>query len=148
MTDKFDSFPDLLRHALAGRLPASDDMLDLFAEDLVFEFPYAPAGLPQRLVGRQALADHMASLGPLIAFGSLCLDAVHRAGDTFVIEFRCCGHGRQTGRPYDQSYISVITLRNGRIARYRDYWNPDVVTSALGGAEAAARAFTRNPGDG
>lgn len=32
-------------------------------------------------------------------------------------------------------YISVITVRDGEIADYRDYWNPLAVAAALGGAE-------------
>jgi ketosteroid isomerase-like protein len=46
-----------------------------------------------------------------------------------------------TGAPYNQLYISVVTLRDGRIAHYRDYWNPLVVLTALGGTEAAAAAY-------
>ena len=29
-----------------------------------------------------------------------------------------------TGAPYEQSYVSVLTVRDGLIVRYRDYWNP------------------------
>jgi ketosteroid isomerase-like protein len=31
---------------------------------------------------------------------------------------------KDTGEPYDQSYVGVLTAREGRITRYRDYWNP------------------------
>ncbi|WP_235932015.1 hypothetical protein [Cereibacter sphaeroides] len=49
MNDKFDSFSGLLRGALGDRLMAGSDMVDLFTEDVLFEFPYAPEGLPRRL---------------------------------------------------------------------------------------------------
>lgn len=141
MTDKFDTFSGLLRGALGKRLAPADDMPGLFTDDIIFEFPFAPEGLPRRLEGRAALTAHMARLGPLIAFGDLVLEAVYPSGETVVLEFSCAGAGKATGLPYDQHYISVITLRDGRIAHYRDYWNPLTVLSALGGAEAAVAAY-------
>lgn len=44
------------------------------------------------------------------------------------------GHVIETGLPYRQSYISVIETRDGRIVRYKDYWNPLVVKRPLGGS--------------
>jgi len=141
MADRFDRFSDLLRAALGDRLAPADGMLGLFAPDVVFEFPYAPDGLPRRLEGRAALAAHLERLGPLLTFGPMELGAVHAAGETVIFEFSCTGAGVRTGAPYNQRYISVVTLREGRIAHYRDYWNPLVVLEALGGAEAAAAAY-------
>jgi hypothetical protein len=141
MSDKFDSFSDLLRAALGDRLDPADSMLGLFAEDVIFEFPYAPDGLPKRLEGSAALAAHLARLGPLLSFGTMELGNVYADGATVIFEFSCTGKGLATGAPYDQAYVSVVTVRDGRIAHYRDYWNPLVVLTALGGAEAAAAAF-------
>jgi ketosteroid isomerase-like protein len=141
MADTFDSFSDLLRAALGDRLVSSDSLVGLFTQDVVFEFPYAPEGLPKRLEGTAALAAHLERLSPLLSFGPMELGKVHAAGDTVIFEFSCSGVGVATGAPYDQLYISVVTLREGRIAHYRDYWNPLVVLTALGGTEAAAAAY-------
>ena len=141
MADKFDHFSDLLCAALGERLHPADSLLGMFAEDVIFEFPYAPDGLPKRLDGRAALSAHLERIGPLLSFGTMELGDVHAAGETVIFEFACAGAGTKTGEPYNQSYISVVTLRDGRIARYRDYWNPLVVVQALGGPEAAAAAF-------
>lgn len=51
-----------------------------------------------------------------------------------IAEFQCDGHVVETGLPYRQSYISVIETRDGRIVRYKDYWNPLVVKEAFGGS--------------
>lgn len=141
MDDKFDSFSGLLRGALGSGLGTGPEMVDIFAEDVVFEFPYAPDGLPKRLEGLPALADHLARLGPMLELGEFTLHEIHPSGETVILEFSCRGQGVATGLPYDQDYISVVTLREGRIARYRDYWNPLVALSALGGAKAAAKAY-------
>ena len=141
MADTFDSFSDLLRAALGDRLASSGSLLGLFADDAIFEFPYAPDGLPKRLEGTAALAAHLERLGPLITFGPMELGKVYAVGETVIFEFSCSGEGVATGAPYNQLYISVVILRDERIAHYRDYWNPLVVLTALGGTEAAAAAY-------
>ncbi|KHA51405.1 nuclear transport factor 2 family protein [Sulfitobacter geojensis] len=148
MNDKFDSFSDLLRGALGSRLTISQEMADFFTQDVVFEFPYAPEGLPRRLDGMAALADHLMRLEPMLKLSEFTLHAVHPSGDTVILEFSCEGSGISTGLPYDQNYISVVTLRDGRISRYRDYWNPLVALSALGGAQAAAMAYAGEKANG
>ena len=120
MNDKFDSFSGLLRGALGDRLRAGSEIVDLFTEDVVFEFPYAPDGLPRRLEGLPALAVHLARLGPMLELGTFTLHAVHRSERIVVLEFSCRGRGAATGLPYEQEYISVVSLRQGRIAHYRE----------------------------
>lgn len=134
MARKFDSFGDLLKAALSPPLIRADEFLELFAKHVIFEFPYAPDGYPERLVGRDQLAAHLARLAPLLRFDGFELEATHACGDTFVLEFTCEGSSVETGVAYNQSYISVVTLREGRIARYKDYWNPLVALAAIGSA--------------
>ena len=147
MTRKFDSFSGLLCGALGEHLEPGEEIGDLFAENIVFEFPYAPEGLPRQLRGKVALIDHLARISPLLEFGEMTLHRVHPSGDTVVLEFSCMGRGRRTGAPYHQRYISVVTLSDGRIVHYVDYWNPLVLLSALGGSEAARTAFAEGVAD-
>lgn len=138
MTDKYDSFTDLLRGALGTLLTPAEDFLQLFTNDIVFEFPYAPLGMTSRLEGRIALAEHLVHLGPLLEFGQFTLHSAHTDRNTTFLEFSCQGKGKLTGHPYDQAYISVVTTCNGRISRYRDYWNPLVLLAALESSETTA----------
>ena len=55
--------------------------------------------------------------------------------DTVVLEFFGRGEGVITGEAYEQRYISVIRLRDGRITHYKDYWNPIAVLQAVKGSE-------------
>ena len=148
MPRKFDNFADVLRSALGDRLIDEATTLELFTEDVIFEFPYAPEGLPRKLVGRPVLAQHFARLAPHLEFGELTLREVYPGEHAILFEFSCRGRGKTTGAAYDQDYISVVRLREGRISHYRDYWNPLVVLSALGGAEKAAAAFAEEATDG
>ncbi|MGA5117291.1 nuclear transport factor 2 family protein [Streptomyces pseudogriseolus] len=71
---------------------------------------------------------------------------IHETVDpTLVIaELRCEGVALKTGRPYNQTYISVVETRDGRIGRYVDYWNPLVAMEALGGSADMVTAFSRD----
>ncbi|MFK0293486.1 nuclear transport factor 2 family protein [Streptomyces sp. NPDC090442] len=52
--------------------------------------------------------------------------------DTIVVEFTADGLTVRTGAPHRLDYIAVITVRDGLIAHYRDYWNPLAAASAAG----------------
>ena len=141
------AFSAMISRALGDLLaPGADGFAAMMAEDGVMEFPFAPPGLPARLEGRDAIAAHLAGLPALLSIESLSEPEVHlgRDGETAVLEFDCRGRAVATGRPYEQRYVSVITVRDGRIARYRDYWNPLVVLDSLGDGAIPSRA----PGDG
>lgn len=137
--DLFPSLSSVLRDALGERL-ASDAtrLLDMMADDIVFEFPYAPPGGVKRLGGKAALAAYLPGVASLITIDTLTVTALHPCCDpeVVVIEFAATGRGTATGAPYDQLYISVVRVRGGRIVHYRDYWNPLVVMAATSGVEA------------
>ena len=51
---------------------------------------------------------------------------IHQTTDpeTIVVEMRGVGRLVETDAPFDMTYIAVVTVRDGRITSYRDYWNP------------------------
>jgi len=137
MAEDIESFSDMLRQGLGARLDAkAESFVDMVADDVVMEFPYAPPGMATRLESKAAIAEHLQELGGMLAFDRMTTSVVHASTDpeVFILEFTGHGTGVETGEPYDQQYISVIRLRDGKIAHYRDYWNPLVVLRALRGA--------------
>lgn len=137
------SFGAMLRNALGDAVisEAGENFLEMCAEDIVFQFPFAPDGAVRELRGREVLAAYLPKAGRLINFESMSPAITHRYddGETFVLEFSCKGAGA-AGR-YDQTYISVIEVRNGRITQYRDYWNPLVLLNAVGGIDHLRSGF-------
>jgi ketosteroid isomerase-like protein len=119
-----------LRLTAAGE---TEKWADLFAADGVLEFPYAPQGVPKRLQGRDALIAHMRAFPD--TFDVTFVDLVFH--DTIdptlaIAEFRSEGVALPTGKPYDQTCISVLRVDDdGRITSYLDYWNPLVAIEAL-----------------
>ncbi|MFI7500590.1 nuclear transport factor 2 family protein [Streptomyces sp. NPDC049687] len=118
-----------LRLTAAGR---TDEWVKLFAPDAVLEFPYAPAGVPQRVTGRDALRAHMSNFPE--TFDVEFVDLVfHDTVDPSLViaEFRSKGTALPTGKPYEQTCISVVRTDDGLITHYLDYWNPLVAIEAL-----------------
>lgn len=128
-----------LRLTAEGRL---EEWLDLFTADAILEFPFAPVGVPARLQGRAALSDHMTHFPE--NFDVEFVDLVfHETTDPnrVVAEFRSTGLAVPTGKPYEQTCISVVyTDDQGRIVRYVDYWNPLVAITALTPDETSDQA--------
>ncbi|MCS0604882.1 nuclear transport factor 2 family protein [Streptomyces sp. LP11] len=119
--------PDLYRHSL--RLLLDKDIagwVGLWAEDGVMEFPFAPEGRPRRLAGRAAVAAYMRPYPDHIDLHDFPDVLIHETTDpeTIVVEMRAVGRLVATGGPFEMTYIAVVTVRDGLITSYRDYWNP------------------------
>src|SRR5271155_3260992 len=118
MTDPVKSFSTMLRQTLGEQLkPGAETFVEMVAEDGVMEFPFALPS-PRRVEGREALAAHIAFLAGRIEFLSVSDVVKHATGDpeVFILEFAGSGRAVATGEPFEQRYISVIRLRDGRIA--------------------------------
>ncbi len=137
MTDTVQAFSAMLRETLGARLaPGVETFVEMFAEDGVMEFPYA---LPsaRRVEGRQALEAHLKLLAGMVELLDVSEVTKHQTSDpdVVVLEFASSGRAVATGAPFEQRYISVIRLRDGHIAHYRDYWNPLAILRTMRGAE-------------
>lgn len=147
-TDQFPSLSALLREGLGDRLaPDAETLLDMVTEDIAFEFPFAIPGGVTGVQGRAALAEYLPKVGQLFTVEALILERafVSADGRHAVLEFQGKAHANATGARYDQSYVSVLDLRDGRISRYRDYWNPLTVLAATDGAEAVNAVLRAAP---
>jgi ketosteroid isomerase-like protein len=112
----------------------TDAVADLWAEDGTAEFPFATGSSPRQLAGREEVRSYMAALPELVDVREIPAITVHHTErpDTVVVEFTGTGHTVRTGEPYRLDYIAVITVQDGLITRYRDYWSPLAVAEAAG----------------
>ncbi|MGW2342614.1 nuclear transport factor 2 family protein [Streptomyces sp. NPDC001661] len=118
---------ELFRHSLKLLLDKNiAGWVGLWAEDGVMEFPFAPPGWPPRLDGREAVASYMRHYPDHIDLHDFPELRIHETTDprTIVVEMRGVGRLIETDRPFDTTYIAVVTVEDGRITSYRDYWNP------------------------
>lgn len=136
--DLFPSLSEILRKAIGPTMRADAlDFLSMCADDIIFEFPYAPDSGVSRLEGKAALAAYLPKVAELVDIEAMELRATYRdlESETFIIEFKAIGTSRLNQEPYHQDYISVVELRDGLIARYKDYWNPLIVMQIANSGE-------------
>lgn len=143
MINKYPTLFELVHAALGDKATEATNFLDLFTDNAVLDYPFAPPGTPQQIVGKESIAAHAIRLAPLLEFGDFTLGSVYQLTDVVIFEASCRGRGTETGLPYNQHYICVLHLRSGKIARWQDYWNPQVLIAALGGQAEMAKAYSR-----
>ena len=104
---------------------------DLWATDGTMEFPFAPPGWPARLDGREAVREYLRGYTDVFDIKTFAEKTVHETTDpeVIVVEMEVEGVLVRTGESYRNRYISVIMVRDGHIAGYRDYWSPAAVTA-------------------
>ena len=54
------------------------------------------------------------------------------AASVVVLEYEVHGESVQTGRPYDNRFVSVVTIKDGKVTWWRDYLDPVAVFDAAG----------------
>ncbi|WP_328449552.1 MULTISPECIES: nuclear transport factor 2 family protein [unclassified Amycolatopsis] len=126
----------LLKHDMAG-------FAGLWAEDGVLEFPFAAPGYPARVEGREAIADYLRGYPDLLDVRAIAAKTVHETADpaVVVVEMTVAGVVVATRKPYELSYIAVLTVADGEIRHYRDYWSPLAAAELMGGVDELTAAF-------
>jgi len=108
---------------------------DAIAPDAFFEFLYDFPGWPRTIRGRAALMNQFAGYGKNITLHSSGGLVVHRSQDPRVVILEYEVHGKvvATGVPYDNRFISVLTIENRKIVHWRDYMDSLAAWRALSG---------------
>jgi len=127
-----DPFFDIVQQGLAG-LVDGDHYFETIADNAVFEFRYIFPGWPRKLNGREALMALYAGYGNNIVRHGADALVVHRSQDPRVVILEYDVHGKiiRTGAPYDNRFISVVTIENRRIVQWRDYMDSLTAMTSL-----------------
>ncbi|MFW0716431.1 nuclear transport factor 2 family protein [Pedobacter sp. N23S346] len=138
---KNSSAVQLLRNSLDAFL--AKDMKgwsELCAPDVVAEFPFAPEGSQARFEGREALYAYLKDYPSYIDVKSLPNIKIYGTDDANVAiaEWSASGVVIGNGNPYEMSYATFVTFREGLIVNYREYWNPQAFMKAMSGGSFAA----------
>lgn len=121
------TLPAWLADALqALKIGDIESYMTIYASDGVHEFPFAPAGRPQRLQGRDEIAAYMGRLPTLIRFGTMRILSVRELGDELIVEARGSHHRLPDDEPFNLGYVWFITRVSGKVKRFRDYMSPIV----------------------
>ena len=128
-----DPFFRIIEGGLAGFVDGRH-FFDLLAEDVIFDFVISVPGYPRRVEGRRAVAELYRGYGSTMVLQSADELAVHRDHEASVIVLEYAVHGQavHTGRPYDNHFVSVITIKDRKVTHWRDYLDPVAVFNAIG----------------
>ncbi len=123
---------EVVRQLIAriGRLEV-DAALELLADDLVLELPFRGDGGPRRLEGDAArrFIRAMPKLFATLPFHDIVVHGALPSGQV-VAEYASDGT-THTGRSYRNTYVAFFGVRDGRIATWREYFDPSVVDAAF-----------------
>ena len=99
----------------------------LLAQDAVFEMPYAPEGFERKIVGRDAIIAFVETVPSIIDAENL--HDVRLETDMVI---------KPTNAEYRNVYVSRFTVRDGKITRFAEHYDPIRLVVALGGTVQGA----------
>ena len=104
-----------------------------WADDATIDFVYTPDGFPSHFSTSQQiddLAEMFCGAVKRLAFHDVRVEPLLE-GDRVLVEFK--GDGQlHNGNPYRNTYIGVFEVRDGKIQRHREFFDPNVVAEAFG----------------
>jgi uncharacterized protein len=119
---------------------------DLFAQDGVLRYPFAPPGMPREVRGREAMREYHLAASSLRSMLEIeGVDVVVRETDdpeVVVAEIEHHGHSHATGGAYRFRALGVIRVRAGEIVEYDDYMDPIAMAAMLGRTPDLVAALT------
>jgi ketosteroid isomerase-like protein len=121
--DKFrplDPFFNIVLKGLDG-LVDGDHFWDAVAEEAVFEFLYRIPGWPERIESREAYMAALEDYSMKVHGADGLVVHLTRKSGVIVLEYQVHGTAPSTGKPYDNRFCSIITIKNRKIVHWRDY---------------------------
>jgi ketosteroid isomerase-like protein len=115
-------------------LADGEDYFDLLADDVVFEYVISVPGYPRRVEGRHNIIDLYSNYDDYMTVHTADNLRVYRDPDASVVvlEYEVHGESVQTGRPYNNRFVSIITVKDNKVTHWRDYLDPIAVFDAAG----------------
>jgi len=106
---------------------------DTLAEDVLFEFLYEFPGWPRVTRGRDNLISLYSGYGKNIRLERSDSLFVHPSdnGRVVTLAYEVHGEALATGRSYDNRLVSIATIENRKIVRWRDYMDSLAAWTAL-----------------
>jgi ketosteroid isomerase-like protein len=123
----------VIREGLKG-LAKGDDYFDQLADDVIFEYVISVPGYPRRVQGRHSIIDLYRGYDDHMRVHSADNLRIYRdpMASVVVLEYEVHGESVQTGRPYNNRFVSIITVKDTKVVHWRDYLDPIAVFEATG----------------
>ena len=115
-----EPFYNIIMEGLTGEVDG-EHFWDAVAKDAVFEFLYNFPGFTNKIEGRAAYMDWFGGYSNILHSADHL--RVHKSMEpgVVILEYEVHGIAPSTGKPYDNRFCSVITIKNRKIVHWRDY---------------------------
>ncbi len=110
-----------------------NELAQYWREDIVFEAPFSFTGKPSRTVGKQAVYDRLSTSYGLVSMAFSITEIYELTSqDRFLVEYDSDGHMLGSGERYQNSYITLVEMRDGLISRFREFYDSQRCAAAFG----------------
>lgn len=126
-------FFQIIREGLMG-LVDGEDYFDLLADDVTFEYVISVPGYPRRVEGRQNIIALYRGYDEYLSVRAADNLRIYRDPDASVVvlEYEVHGESVQKRRPYNNRFVSILTIKDNKVIHWRDYLDPVAVFDATG----------------
>lgn len=124
MTTNIETFKAVLATVTAGEF---EKLAEYMTDDLVFDLPYGPDFLPMPIVGLEPWNQMQLMTFQMFTSFTLELVEVHETVDPekVIFEYRSNAVVARNGNAYENTYIGVVKFRDGKIAAWKEFHNPE-----------------------
>ncbi|WP_419926156.1 nuclear transport factor 2 family protein [Candidatus Poriferisocius sp.] len=110
-----------------------DALAQYWHNEIVFEAPFSFTGKPSRTVGKQAVYDRLSTSYGLVSMAFYITDIYELSDpDRFLVEYDSDGHMLGSGERYQNSYITLVEMRDDLISRFREFYDSQRCAAAFG----------------
>ncbi len=117
-------------------LIGSEEQFDLYADDIVMEFPYGPSlGMPDRFETKPVVVAYARQLFrdlPGLTMRDMVYSSVDGDPTTVFIEY-VSDISTPGGHTYRQVYVNRMQFRDGLLVHMREFWDPKRILDARAG---------------
>lgn len=121
-------------------------VLDSLTDDVTWEFP-GPPNIPiaGRQFGRDQVEDFFRRMSEAIDMRQFQPRQFIAEGDTVVVVGSSTFVVRATGREISDDWVMVFDMRNGKVARFREFTDTAVLSHAFGGEHTMLEGGSGTP---
>jgi ketosteroid isomerase-like protein len=118
------------------RLLGTEEQFDLFADDVVMDFPYASSlSMPERFEGKTAVVAYVRELNRILEgmkMRDMTFYSVEGQPQTVFIEYSSDAP-TPGGNWYEQVYVNKMIFRDEKLIYMREFWDPKRILDARAG---------------
>lgn len=110
-----------------------DALAQYWHDEIVFEAPFSFTGKPSRTAGKQEVNDRLSTSYGLVSMAFHITEIYELINpDRFLVEYDSDGHMLGSGERYQNSYITLVEMRDGLISRFREFYDSQRCAAAFG----------------